>query len=1102
MKPSPALLIIVVVSLLAATHVDARESATPLRDLSTYGGIRAAEQLPGATFREEFHLRSPASGTSEASGLHAVVGKGQRAAGDTLCFGNVDGDGFAILGGVWTFDGLQGWEEIDLTAQLDVYGRQITASSWNADPWNDVDAPILSGTGSAWIGVTGTEARDLCWDGGIGYGNGWCQLLSSPIQTHSGGDVAISWKHFNETELAFDYTNVYLELVSSETRIGLRNYTGLIGVAGDHPLSPPPGVVDSDVLTSSDFAGESEFRIVFEVTSDGSWSDEDGLFDSSYGPAGFDDVQIGANSYDFESGLDGWSASACPPIGSFLGVEQLGDYVIEESCQCDLDGGVLKLHEGPPASASHPEGQHTIGVSPAVDVLNDVNSITLPGDAPVQVFVDWDQYSRLPQANGVFYRPGAQYFPDVCELTGESVWSERVGPAGFFFEGSEPVCSAYRVNLSTTESPIPPDAEQIRFAYEIFASCDAFGIPPELCTGITNETPLLDNVRICFTRVTEAPPIAIDNGLRFQDGFAQGTSYNDPGEPGRADVTRNVVGFGNTLPWVLGDSLAVGGPIVSSPDGSWEAEFWFRVPRVGPGAGSRYADWLSSVAAATGVDIEAGDFASASMDSCQLGTNAFKNKFATYLKEEDWAAWGRSGPELSDDVEIIPDDVLFPGTRIEYFLTSNYVATPSTKYFLPDTSGGFFYEFEILPSWEPVGETWRHPSLLYIDGSNQNEQWFIGAAFDSLGLRYDRYDYFDATSNWKAPLTRGQDGLSNNGCTLYQLLGYRGVFINSGSNNITQFMWPEDFALISDWLTSAQDFGGGVPLGLVANGDGIAKALSVNAPTLLAKMGATHVEDAYSDFTGSHDTCVGIEARLDLGSVYETENSSADYEYDAYGNWCPQQFRFDVLGTASTGIGNRMYVDHDDLSETGFAQVVNERLSEGGGGDGNYRTVLDGVSWHHLALHSPGEERCVSSAQNVSGAARNEIAAAVEWIYETDYSEFPSMWMDPYAPPAGIDPYDLGAVPHSVLFQNSPNPFNPRTTIRFSLAQSGPVELAVFDVGGRRVRTLTNGELEAGPHAVVWDGSDDAGHPLASGIYWTQLRAGGRTFSKKATVLR
>ncbi|MCA9759496.1 MAG: hypothetical protein KDA27_27120, partial [Candidatus Eisenbacteria bacterium] len=71
-----------------------------------------------------------------------------------------------------------------------------------------------------------------------------------------------------------------------------------------------------------------------------------------------------------------------------------------------------------------------------------------------------------------------------------------------------------------------------------------------------------------------------------------------------------------------------------------------------------------------------------------------------------------------------------------------------------------------------------------------------------------------------------------------------------------------------------------------------------------------------------------------------------------------------------------------------------------------------------------------------------------------------------------------------------------------ALSRSGPVELTVFDVAGRRVRSLVQGELEAGSHEVIWDGLDEAGHPLSSGIYWTQLQANGRSFSKKATVLR
>jgi len=76
---------------------------------------------------------------------------------------------------------------------------------------------------------------------------------------------------------------------------------------------------------------------------------------------------------------------------------------------------------------------------------------------------------------------------------------------------------------------------------------------------------------------------------------------------------------------------------------------------------------------------------------------------------------------------------------------------------------------------------------------------------------------------------------------------------------------------------------------------------------------------------------------------------------------------------------------------------------------------------------------------------------------------------------------------------NRPNPFNPITTVEFSLPRDGPVLLEVFDARGRRVRTLWRGVAPAGPSAVVWDGRDDAGRAVASGAYLLRMSGqGGR----------
>jgi hypothetical protein len=92
------------------------------------------------------------------------------------------------------------------------------------------------------------------------------------------------------------------------------------------------------------------------------------------------------------------------------------------------------------------------------------------------------------------------------------------------------------------------------------------------------------------------------------------------------------------------------------------------------------------------------------------------------------------------------------------------------------------------------------------------------------------------------------------------------------------------------------------------------------------------------------------------------------------------------------------------------------------------------------------------------------------------------------------------------LGQNYPNPFNPETTIRFEVpgGENGRahVSLRVYDLRGRLVRTLVDEELLPGRHEVVWDGRDEEGRRVPSGLYLYRLGLGGRTVVRKMTVLR
>lgn len=88
------------------------------------------------------------------------------------------------------------------------------------------------------------------------------------------------------------------------------------------------------------------------------------------------------------------------------------------------------------------------------------------------------------------------------------------------------------------------------------------------------------------------------------------------------------------------------------------------------------------------------------------------------------------------------------------------------------------------------------------------------------------------------------------------------------------------------------------------------------------------------------------------------------------------------------------------------------------------------------------------------------------------------------------------------LISNSPNPFNPRTTIRFELAEGGATRLAILDLAGRLLRTLVDAPLDPGPGSVIWDGRDALGRDVAAGSYLVRLESAGEVVTGKLALLR
>jgi enterochelin esterase family protein len=146
-----------------------------------------------------------------------------------------------------------------------------------------------------------------------------------------------------------------------------------------------------------------------------------------------------------------------------------------------------------------------------------------------------------------------------------------------------------------------------------------------------------------------------------------------------------------------------------------------------------------------------------------------------------------------------------------------------------------------------------------------------------------------------------------------------------------------------------------------------------------------------------------------------------------------------------------------------------------------FRDVLQAKGYHHTwkEWHEG----------HSAGSFRAHLDNAVEFLIPAN--------------PAGVqDDHGRYLAKNFELFQNYPNPFNPETKIRFALAEAGAVSVKIFAINGEEVRMLVRGQYQAGIYSVTWDGRDNNGQAVASGVYLYQLRAGGFTQVRKMSLLR
>lgn len=145
------------------------------------------------------------------------------------------------------------------------------------------------------------------------------------------------------------------------------------------------------------------------------------------------------------------------------------------------------------------------------------------------------------------------------------------------------------------------------------------------------------------------------------------------------------------------------------------------------------------------------------------------------------------------------------------------------------------------------------------------------------------------------------------------------------------------------------------------------------------------------------------------------------------------------------------------------------------------------------------------------GQGRTAIKAEHNWFdgeppaqkFYGNVDRDPCLGDDPGTGGRAVSSGDLGEDRWRLeLEQNRPNPFNPTTTIEYSIWAPGRVTLRVYNMAGKLVRTLVNQMQEPGYHDVVWDGSDDHGRQVAGGVYFARMVSGGETKMRKLILLK
>ena len=439
---------------------------------------------------------------------------------------------------------------------------------------------------------------------------------------------------------------------------------------------------------------------------------------------------------------------------------------------------------------------------------------------------------------------------------------------------------------------------------------------------------------------------------------------------------------------------------------------------------------------------------------------------------------------------------LFPGDQIHWYISATDTAGGlSETAILPADTTGFSdfvdpmnynpsYNVQCLPTITDAVTGEQPPIVFWNDFGNRGgrDEWY--SSFAQLGLL--KGVDFDAYYT-NGPSSGIGNGLGGKG-TAQQLANYDVLLYTAGDlgvNTVSNGDFENDSGQDVQTLTQWFDGGG---KGAYMTGDDLAADMAQSG-LLTAAFLADYMNESFTNTDVAPLITGQVAPRVVLDTAAGTPNPvfTSVTSWIAFGG-CPVINIFDAVEAIdgpNNGSGLRVAEFTDPSGITAPYDWSACTLATGIGTAGT--SSLISMPYDFMFIYTDPNEVRPAPKVDAYPAARVRVLKDVLGYYSL----------------AG-DPLAVSSVPDALQFgaRNYPNPFNPKTTITYVAPRSGHLSLKVYNVRGQLVRTLINSVVESGTRSIEWDGSDNHGSKVASGVYFYEARMGNDVIVNKMALVK